>query len=224
MRPPRPVCGTSARLYIPTPPRPHCTIDVGQLLAFVHRIAPGDLVALPRKTTSTIALGRVTGPYQFRDDLREVRHVRPATWVRTDSPRTDVAQDLLYSLGAFMMVCQITRNRAEQRFQQLLNGRSDPALSEARSRPGPMPPLSAETIVRLVHELGADPDALLLLAGKMPQDLVPIITRSPAWPAFLRAVRDLTDGELCALAVHAQKIRGGRPHRRGRQGHEAEDS
>lgn len=87
-----------------------------------------------------------------------------------------------------------------------------------------MPPLSAETIVRLVHELGADPDALLLLAGKMPQDFVPIITRSPAWPAFLRAVRDLTDGELRALAVHAQKIRGGRPHRRGRQGHEAEDS
>jgi restriction system protein len=51
--------------------------------------------------------------------------------VRTDIPRTDVAQDLLYSLGAFMTVCRITRNRAEERVQQLLNGQKDPGLSDA---------------------------------------------------------------------------------------------
>jgi hypothetical protein len=87
-----------------------------------------------------------------------------------------------------------------------------------------MPPPSAETIVRLADALGADPDALLLLAGKVPQDLVPIITRSPAWPAFLRSVRDLTDDELRALAAHAQALRAGRTRRRDRQERETEGS
>jgi restriction system protein len=88
---------------------------VGQLFSFVHRIALGDLVVLPRKSTSTIALGRVTGPYQYREDLGPAHHVRPVTWVRTDIPRTDVAQDLLSSLGALMTVCRMTRHRAEER-------------------------------------------------------------------------------------------------------------
>jgi restriction system protein len=35
---------------------------VGHLFSFVHRIALGDLIALPRKSMSTIALGRVAGP------------------------------------------------------------------------------------------------------------------------------------------------------------------
>jgi restriction system protein len=103
---------------------------VGQLFSFVHRISLGDLIALPRKSTSTIALGRVTGSYQYREDLGTVHHVRPVTWIRTDISRTDVAQDLLYSLGAFMTVCRITRNHAEERFQRLLSGQKDPGLSD----------------------------------------------------------------------------------------------
>jgi restriction system protein len=88
-------------------------------------------MALPRKSTSTIAVGRVIGPYQYREDLGAGHHVRPVTWMRTDIPRMDVAQDLLYSLGAFMTVCRIARNHAEERFQQLLNGQKDPGLSDA---------------------------------------------------------------------------------------------
>jgi hypothetical protein len=71
--------------------------------------------------------------------------------------------------------------------------------------------------------LPADPDALLL-AGTVPWDLAPVITRSPAWPAFLRSVRDLTGGELRALAAHAQAVRAGRARRRGSRGRGAEGS
>jgi transcriptional regulator with XRE-family HTH domain len=60
---------------------------------------------------------------------------------------------------------------------------------------GAMPLPSAETIIQLARALRADPDELLLLAGKVPADLVPIITQSSAWPAFLHSARDLTDGE-----------------------------
>jgi transcriptional regulator with XRE-family HTH domain len=75
---------------------------------------------------------------------------------------------------------------------------------------GRMEPPSAETIVKLAQALGANPDELLLLAKKLPQDLTPVITQSPQWPAFLRSIRDLTDDELQELSAYAQAIRGRR--------------
>lgn len=71
-----------------------------------------------------------------------------------------------------------------------------------------MPPPSADSIVNLVQALGAGPNALLPLACKVPLDLVTVITRSPG-PAFLRAICDLTDGELRSLAAHARALRAG---------------
>lgn len=42
---------------------------VGQLWSLVHRMQNGELVVLPLKTTGTIAVGRITGHYQYRMDL-----------------------------------------------------------------------------------------------------------------------------------------------------------
>lgn len=96
----------------------------GQLWAFVGRIQPGDLVVLPLKRRAAIAVGKVTGPYHYRTDLgSDARHTRPVDWLRTDIPRASIDQDLLYSLGAFMTVCQIKRNNAEERFKAILAGK-----------------------------------------------------------------------------------------------------
>jgi restriction system protein len=101
---------------------------VGQVWAFRDRMKEGDLVALPLKKRAAIALGRVKGPYQFRPDLPGgVRHTRPVEWLRQDLPRSAFDQDLLYSLGAFMTVCRIERNNAEQRVRALLDGKAAPA-------------------------------------------------------------------------------------------------
>jgi HTH-type transcriptional regulator, competence development regulator len=81
-----------------------------------------------------------------------------------------------------------------------------------------MEPPSAETIVKLAQALGANPDELLLLAHKVPQDLTPVITQSPQWPAFLRSIRDLTDAELRELSAHAQELRTRRVKKMGRKG------
>lgn len=100
---------------------------VGQLWAFRERVQKDDLVVLPIKSRSVIAIGKVTGDYQYRPDLPEdARHTRPTLWLRTDIPRSAIDQDLLYSLGAFMTVCQITRNNAEKRITALLEGRVAP--------------------------------------------------------------------------------------------------
>ena len=88
---------------------------------------------------------------------------------------------------------------------------------------GRLDPPSAETIVNLAQALGAHPDELLLLAHKVPQDLIPIITQSPRWPAFLRSIRDLTDDELRELGAYAQEIRTKREYERGGRGRRPSD-
>ena len=117
-----------AKAFVDTRPR-----AVGnfarQLWAFVGAIKEGDLVVLPRKLTSQIAIGRVTGPYEYRRVNTTLRHVRPVKWLRADLPRTVFQQDLLRSLGAFMTVCNISRNNAEWRVAKVAEGRPDPGSS-----------------------------------------------------------------------------------------------
>ena len=100
-----------------------------QLTAFAVAMKKGDLVVLPRKLTSQIAIGRVTGPYEFRKMDDTFRHVRPVEWLQTDVPRTVFEQDLLYSFGAFMTVCNVSRNDAARRVAAVAEGKSDPGPS-----------------------------------------------------------------------------------------------
>jgi restriction system protein len=72
--------------------------------------------------------------------LGERRHTRRVKWVRPDVPRDEFHQDLLYSLGAFMTVCQITRNDAEARVAAILEGKQDPGSPPGRADDGGRPP------------------------------------------------------------------------------------
>ena len=105
----------------------------GQLWALRARVKPGDLVVLPLKKTPQIAVGTVTNGYGYKEDQDSVkRHCIRVDWKRADVPRTAVRQDLLYSLGAFMTVCQIKRNDGAWRLRQILHTGTDPgARTEA---------------------------------------------------------------------------------------------
>jgi restriction system protein len=46
-------------------------------------------------------------------------HSIKVKWIETDIPRSNFDQDILYSLGAFMTVCQIKRNDAEKRIREM---------------------------------------------------------------------------------------------------------
>ena len=99
-----------------------------QLWAFSHRIALGDIVVLPRKKTSTLAFGRVTGSYRHIADAPPgAKHQLPVEWLKVDLPRQSVDSDLRYSFGGAMTVFQVTRNNAENRIKALLEGRPVPA-------------------------------------------------------------------------------------------------
>jgi len=124
----------------------------GQLWAFAVAMQPGDLVVLPRKLTSQVALGRVTGPYKYQQVGASKRHVRAVEWVRPDVPRSVFGQDLLHSFGAFMTVCNIQRNDAEARVAAVLAGKPDLGFVPIPGKP-PKPGSDGEAEAAAGHDL-----------------------------------------------------------------------
>lgn len=101
---------------------------LSQIWPFLREMQDGDLVALPLKSRSVIAIGEVAGPYEYHPELPpDAKHTRPVKWLQ-ELPRSKFDKDLLYSLGAFMTVCRIQRNNAEERVRALLAGKPMPPL------------------------------------------------------------------------------------------------
>jgi len=126
-----------------------------QLGAFALAMTEGDLVVLPRKQTSQIAIGRVKGPYRYQKVGDKLRHTRPVDWIRPDVPRTAFKQDLLYSFGAFMTVCNVSRNDAQRRVSAVLAGKEDPGLSSSLHTPKRIPAAEPEEVpdlAQLAHD------------------------------------------------------------------------
>ena len=122
--------------YFPAEPIRRLGNWSGQVWAFTLAMKPGDYVVVPRKSNGTIAIGEVKSGYIFNPDAEgKYGHYREVRWINTDVPRSAFDQDLLYSLGAIMTICEIKRNDAEKRVKALANGQAqttlpaDPAVS-----------------------------------------------------------------------------------------------
>ena len=75
---------------------------------------------LPSKKKAAIHFGEVKGPYVFDASQPEGRRqYRQVDWFATDIPRSNFDQDILYSFGALLTICQIQRNDAEQRVRKM---------------------------------------------------------------------------------------------------------
>ncbi len=104
----------------------------GQLNAFAREMARGDLVVMPLKGQPQLAIGRVTGDYEYRRDLGEgIRHARSVKWIRPDVPRSLLQPDLLRAMGGIQTVFGIKRNNAVERIQAITNGQADPGFQPA---------------------------------------------------------------------------------------------
>ena len=91
-----------------------------QIWAFVREMSVGDWVALPGKHKPVIHIGKITGDYMFNSKAEDpFYHHREVNWFATDIPRTNFPQDILYSLGAFLTICRISRNNAESRIKRM---------------------------------------------------------------------------------------------------------
>jgi restriction system protein len=106
-----------------------------QLWAFLNTISVGDIAVLPLKTSPAVAIGEFTGSYAYRPDLPpDARHTRSVKWLATDLPRTAFGQDLLYSLGAFLTVCEVKRHEAVRRLESLVQTGRDPGWTGRGTR------------------------------------------------------------------------------------------
>ena len=115
------------------------------LFLFAVEMQEGDLIVLPRKRTSQIAIGRVVGPYEYWALDGVDRHTRRVEWLRSDLPRPTFSQDLLYTFGALGTVFQASRNNAVGRVTAVAEGHPDPGLSVA--------PVSAASLNELREEV-----------------------------------------------------------------------
>lgn len=95
--------------------------NVTQVFSFLNRIQIGDLVALPIRSTASIAFGRITGNYRYSPDAHPyVKHQRTVEWIGSPIPRSQFDQDLLFTFGAFLTVFRAQRNDAENRVLSML--------------------------------------------------------------------------------------------------------
>jgi len=104
-----------------------------QGMQFVQGMQVGDWVAMPGKFNPVIHFAKITSDYRF-DPSGEDRfqHSRSVEWFAVDIPRDRFDQDVLYSLGAFLTVCRIKRNNADERVREMeKNGWVVPKLSKA---------------------------------------------------------------------------------------------
>jgi restriction system protein len=108
----------------------------GQLWSFSKEIRKGDLIALPRKGTGTIAFGEATGVYSFDPDAApNVRHRQVVKWIDAGLARSRVDEDILFSLGSTLTVFQVRRDEAEKRVRVLLGAKTTLPASSQISAP-----------------------------------------------------------------------------------------
>ena len=125
------------------------TIDnwAHQLWQFISIMEIGDLVVMPQKNKSVVAIGRVSGDYQYRADAPpESRHVRQVTWLKRNIERAALKGDLRDSMGSFRTVSELSRRDAAKRVQSLVDSGADPGYE------GDVPPPES------LEELRADAD------------------------------------------------------------------
>lgn len=89
-----------------------------QIWPFVSTIQTGDWFVLPSKLNPTLHFGEIVSDYCHHPaGPNPFFHYRTVRWLATDVPRSAFDQDLLYSMGAFMTICRLTRNDAERRIK-----------------------------------------------------------------------------------------------------------
>lgn len=139
---------------------------VGQLWRLKTDIHRGDVVAMPMKTTSQIALGVVSQEYSYRENVGADAppHVLSVDWKRTDVPRSALADDLRASLGSQLTICALGARDAAWRLQQVIETGIDPG---PREHPDPREADGPEDLDQLAERL--------LIDTKFLQDIVELL-------------------------------------------------
>ena len=93
-----------------------------QLSWFLMDMREGDVLVLPLMTRRPlVALGRVRGPYRYRQIEGDWYHTREVDWIRRDVPRSALGNDLQSSLNLPKTISRLRSEEVERRVATLLN-------------------------------------------------------------------------------------------------------
>jgi restriction system protein len=110
----------------------------GQLWILRVSMNIGDFVLMPRKGQAAVAVGRITGDYQYLGANKiGFRHVRPVEWLKTEVPKTNFGADIQRTFGALMTMCEIRRSEIEARTTAVSLGQVDPLMDSPDEIEGP---------------------------------------------------------------------------------------
>lgn len=116
----------------------------------------GDLVVMPRKFQQIVAIGRLTGGYEFRGDQPPgSRHVRTTDWLVRDLDRAAIKGDLRDSMGAYLTISELTRRDAVHRITALVEQGHDPGYTGAVEPPADPAVLDADVAEAGTRQLTA---------------------------------------------------------------------
>lgn len=106
-----------------------------QIWRFLHEIAVGDFVVMPRKYRDVVEIGQIMGGYSYRADQPVgYRHIRPVKWLNTVE-RAAISGDLRDSMGTLLTVSELSRRDAAERVRALAETGIDPGYSGAIAAP-----------------------------------------------------------------------------------------
>ena len=92
-----------------------------QLRQFAVDARPADLVVMPRKHQSVVAIGRIAGPYVRAEVDGRQRHTRAVVWEQPDLPKERLDTDLVKKLGFAGTVCRLGGHEQANRIEALLS-------------------------------------------------------------------------------------------------------
>jgi restriction system protein len=134
-----------------------------QVWPFAHAMQKGDLIVLPLKTQPAIQIGEVIGDYHFEKKATDPYfHFRPVRWIGEAIPRSHFGKDLLFTFGAFLTICRVQRNNAEQRITAMRDNGWKPETLTAATKTSAS--ISDEVVDTDLEELAHDQIARSIMA------------------------------------------------------------
>jgi restriction system protein len=160
--------------------------NAAQIWTFAKRMQKGDWIGVPSKKQPTFNIAEITGDYVFDPQAQDpYYHWRSVHWVGRDVPRTAFGQDLLYSFGAIMTICQIERNDAERRVREMASRNWAPETSDAVADPQPDASEAGEGVD--LEELARDQVARLIIQkfkGHSMERLVEAVLKAQGYTTY----------------------------------------
>lgn len=145
----------ATELYPDAKPR-SLSMSVGQIWSFAHEMKNDDLVVLPLKSQPVIYVGKIVSGYKHNSEgPNPFYHFHDVEWIGEAIPRSNFAQDLLFSLGSLLTICRIQKNNAEERIRAMWkNGWKSETVRDAIKIPSKLIEETAEEtdLVQLAND------------------------------------------------------------------------